>query len=984
MSDPVDLWVELSTDSARIRTEHGSRQVEFTIPVDQADLSTLTSPLVFKQTAGNAETDFARDIGMRLFGAVFLGAATKLYAWAICAAELQRTGVRLRVVTRSRDLQALPWELLYDRAIAKDFLALIPGYTVLRQTHCETAGEPTATTRPGVLVVGDAEQPVSFLPADTEVMRQNEVPVREDLTEFPHVVHLLPDQATTSTADMFLALSGRPPPRLLILDGCPTDITAAGFAAQVPTVIGFRTSSDSAIRENFMAALYHSLAAGDTAEAAVACARAAVDLAEPGRPDWSFSVLYQGESAAPPICLSTRGRGPSDAGQFPGPSASWPDAEHRELRLDIARRNLETLRLHWPQDTRAGMPEEVLRQLTTLATGPEALEETHPNTSDAPPSRSIASHLAHLSMRAAERTTLTLQLRNLIGPLQRDRLFAVTGEAHLLDAAEKRAKEVQDIIRSARTSPVSPLLDHLAALLDGPLWLCAEAAAPVLKSLLEQQKTLHAQARIDVLSWTARVAELTAALAEASNEGASVIDDRTHVVALESLLLQIKRALDAHQCNRVFVTLNELSARFGRIDQAYMDKHGDPLLAVLQNKLEDAQRLKRRSELIVLRRDRKDDLVQYTSLLRIYGESSPTTLLPGTTVVSTQDRASIVRLIDKVTSAVNDGARGRIRDAGERPQPSTPPATDVAEQLRTIGDLLYSLMIPESTQRMLAADTSGSLTITTDDVEIPWELMHDGEEFLSRRRPFARMPVSHGFPRRVQHQPRDTDGQLKFLLVYADPGKNLSHAKKEVEAIANHLDTTWNAGRSKLIGITTLFGDEATGYALNEALLSGKYHVIHYAGHAQFCPEKPEESRLLLAGGEPFTAHKIQRITRGSPFVFLNACDSSRVATDDDDANTTYLGEEHKGLASAFVYGGASACVGALWPLYDDLAAQFALDFYEKLLGGAIVGEAVRQTREKLLAANQLHIAWAAYALYGNPTTRLPALPVSVRDGAGR
>ncbi|RSM88692.1 CHAT domain-containing protein [Kibdelosporangium aridum] len=595
------------------------------------------------------------------------------------------------------------------------------------------------------------------------------------------------------------------------------------------------------------------------------------------------------------------------------------------------------------------------------------------------PSRLVARRLAELMTRLTEREQLVEHLRDQIDPLRSAKLFAVTGEHTLLATITKQVDEARESVRAAASGPAGAQIDRLVSLLEGPRWRCAEEILPILTEQGREQRELLAGVQADVHSWTTRVGDLTAALASASAEGASVIDDRSQVVMLESLLMQVKRAYAAQRCHQVFVKLDELNTRFEQIDQEYRRQHGAPLLEVLQRKLEEATLLKRRTEIVVLRRDkRKSRVVEYTVLLRIYGESAPTTLLPGESRMTERDRDSAVRLIEQVTTTLNTRLHRQARDVATRPAPPGPPPRDMVEQLRNVGDMLYSLILPEAIQRHLAGDSSGSLTITTNDVEIPWELMHDGENFLCQGRPFSRMPVSPGFPQRVRHRPRTTDGQLKFLLVYADPDSNLPKAEEEINAIETYLEENWNSPGRKLIQITTLKGDEATGHALNDALLSGGYHVIHYAGHAKFSADKPEQSCLMLAGDEPFMAHKIQRITRGSPFVFLNACDSSKVGHGDD-PSTTYLGQEHKGLASAFVYGGASACVGALWPVYDDLAAEFARNFYENLLGGAVVGEAIRDTREKARARDAAHITWAAYALYGNPTTRLPALPVSLR-----
>lgn len=78
------------------------------------------------------------------------------------------------------------------------------------------------------------------------------------------------------------------------------------------------------------------------------------------------------------------------------------------------------------------------------------------------------------------------------------------------------------------------------------------------------------------------------------------------------------------------------------------------------------------------------------------------------------------------------------------------------------------------------------------------------------------------------------------------------------------------------------------------------------------------------------------------------------------------------GLASAFVYSGAMGCVGSLWPVYDEAAAAFAIDFYRRVLDGDPIGEALRHARRTTRDRYPEGATWASYVLYGDPTYRLP------------
>lgn len=159
---------------------------------------------------------------------------------------------------------------------------------------------------------------------------------------------------------------------------------------------------------------------------------------------------------------------------------------------------------------------------------------------------------------------------------------------------------------------------------------------------------------------------------------------------------------------------------------------------------------------------------------------------------------------------------------------------------------------------------------------------------------------------------------------------------------------------------------------MNEALRNDTFAVIHFAGHAFFDNKDADLSGLLLHDEEHFLAQKIRRLLEGRPLVFLNACESASIANEEQPQRVqAYLQEPAEGLASAFIYGGALGCVGSLWPIYDKPAADFAIHFYNNLLSGYMVGDAVRIARRKIKENYQDEITWAAYVLYGDPTLHL-------------
>jgi CHAT domain len=290
-------------------------------------------------------------------------------------------------------------------------------------------------------------------------------------------------------------------------------------------------------------------------------------------------------------------------------------------------------------------------------------------------------------------------------------------------------------------------------------------------------------------------------------------------------------------------------------------------------------------------------------------------------------------------------------------------AGDPAERLERIGRLIYSLLIPDAMQQLID-DIRGPLTVTSNDLELPWELMHDGNEFLCLQRPFARMPVGQTFPRRTRRRMPAARAIWNVLLVHSDPAGDLSDSRAEITEIERVLRElpVW-------VNIEVLAGERATRNELTHHLSSGRYDLIHYAGHAGFDLAEPAKSYLLLHNGQRFSAERVQKVLEGRPIVFLNACDTCR--SNNEGPSARQIVARAQGLAWAFIYGGAQACVGTLWPVFDDSARDLATTFYSRLVARRRVGEALCEARATSYDKHGDRLTWAAYALYGDPLCRL-------------
>ena len=591
------------------------------------------------------------------------------------------------------------------------------------------------------------------------------------------------------------------------------------------------------------------------------------------------------------------------------------------------------------------------------------------------------------------------------------------GEAWMLSDLEELLDEAMWMLNTLKeTQTTQEATDHLAKLEELLADAAWESAAQIETDLLQKQATqkeLIVQMEEQIAEWRAQIEGLEDHLKDALRTRAPVTKERSEVSRLKAIAERADQALRNQDFPRLIETIPHLE-----------DSQAEPqqLINEIKRKAEEVSRFANQADLLLLRSPLVEQAYQYTVLLRTPSEPGSHGInIQDASNLSMQDRQQMQETVDGVTQRINTGLARQFQlrqqltkteetstqgeeegDETFEPQEEALEATTDAEHqdssgqdgklrdveledildpsfaplkindvAQDIGDFMYRLFMPPEMRDYLN-ETDCSITITTNDLELPWELMwqqessHEGK-FLCLERPVGRMPMGQVFPRRELGLPF-TGGEPRFLLIHADPTGNLPSAGREIDLIKKGLEERWEGS----IIIDVLTREDAEGRRLNEVLRSGTYDVIHYAGHAAFDEDEPDLSALLLHKREVFYAQKVRRLLEGRPLVFLNACESGRTANEISAQEIDkYLQRPAAGLASSFIYGGARGCIGALWPVYDRPAAEFAVDFYNRVLEGYMIGEAMRLARLQIRETYPNQITWASFVLYGDPTIQL-------------
>jgi hypothetical protein len=241
-----------------------------------------------------------------------------------------------------------------------------------------------------------------------------------------------------------------------------------------------------------------------------------------------------------------------------------------------------------------------------------------------------------------------------------------------------------------------------------------------------------------------------------------------------------------------------------------------------------------------------------------------------------------------------------------------------------------------------------TVQVVSSDPYIPWELL----------RPSRRLADGHwesdpqyfcqrfALSRWLEKAGSATSFPLRTVALVAPPS-NLAWVQEEVDAIEG-------------LGLQIRPIHDLAG--LNHFLQNETADVLHFACHGRFGDADPARSTVIIGDRRlqprDITA-EYRNFARVQPLVFLNACDTARLGI-----GMTGL----EGWAVAFLTAGTGFFIGSLWKTTDDLASQFAADFYAGLQAGANVGEAVREARSKI--ARPGDASFLSYSLYGNPRLR--------------
>ncbi|OIP39587.1 MAG: hypothetical protein AUK47_09785 [Deltaproteobacteria bacterium CG2_30_63_29] len=268
------------------------------------------------------------------------------------------------------------------------------------------------------------------------------------------------------------------------------------------------------------------------------------------------------------------------------------------------------------------------------------------------------------------------------------------------------------------------------------------------------------------------------------------------------------------------------------------------------------------------------------------------------------------------------------------------------DEILRLAMLLFDLIVPAALKPILRRGR-GALTLRLEESlqHLPWEMLHNGGEFLSRQYAMSRDVMVQGI-----HEPPLTRAleDRRRVLVIADPRGDLPAASREGtllrEGFLDRHDVELGFMASPI-----------TRASVRESLR--EFDIVHLAGHAEW--DETGGGWLMVDGR--FEPDDVRRLSGTRPMptlVFANACSSGASTRPAEDT-----------MATSFLAAGVRNYLGTIWDIPDDLGVLFAVAFYERLQLGLPIGEAVRRSRIELAERfGEGTALWGSYVLYGPPS----------------
>jgi CHAT domain-containing protein len=286
---------------------------------------------------------------------------------------------------------------------------------------------------------------------------------------------------------------------------------------------------------------------------------------------------------------------------------------------------------------------------------------------------------------------------------------------------------------------------------------------------------------------------------------------------------------------------------------------------------------------------------------------------------------------------------------------SSDPTNQRLSEINSAARALYKKLFAEIDHFLDQNDISRIILVPHRTTHfIPFEALHDGNEYLIERYSFSSIPAAT-----VAKFLKTKNSKITSALIIGNPhvtydtaAWDLPGAEKEARAIGENF-----SDRHIIMGLDA---SETEFYKS-----ASSYDILHFACHGLMDSRSPMNSKLYLARDQAndgiLTTKELYGVDLNAALVTLSACETGLSAV----AN----GDELIGLVRGFFFAGARSVIASLWKVDDEATMKLMIYFYKNLRNGQAVDLALQKAKVKLLKEDggiyQNPFFWSAFNLYG-------------------
>ncbi|MFM6077998.1 MAG: CHAT domain-containing protein [Dolichospermum sp.] len=261
---------------------------------------------------------------------------------------------------------------------------------------------------------------------------------------------------------------------------------------------------------------------------------------------------------------------------------------------------------------------------------------------------------------------------------------------------------------------------------------------------------------------------------------------------------------------------------------------------------------------------------------------------------------------------------------------------------------LYDLLIRPIETEIAATKPKQISIIATGKLRyIPFEVLHDGNEYLIEKYPISYLTrLSH---RSLQTKPSTSNQKI---LAFGNPIPQHPYALKGAEDEVKSLVDIFP-------GSQIFINSQATLANFKNQI--PRFSLLHLATHGCFqkggCKKLGLKENTLLFADTKFNIQDAALLgLKNVDLITLSGCQTALKA----DSN----GTEISGLAYLFERAGSKAVIASLWSVADEDTKELMVEFYQNIKKGMRKDEALRQAKLSQIASHPFH--WSPFVLIGD------------------